>query len=89
MRLRPLDAATTIEDLRLPPSNHLELLRGDRAGQHSIRINAQWRVCFRFAGSETSPPLQRGEQVSWLTLGLVGHNSAVLERARVIRRPAQ
>jgi proteic killer suppression protein len=48
MRLRQLDAATQIEDLRLPPSNRLELLKGDRAGQHSIRINDQWRVCFRF-----------------------------------------
>lgn len=49
MRLRQLDAATRIEDLRLPPSNRLEPLRGDRAGQHSIRINEQWRICFRFA----------------------------------------
>lgn len=48
MRLLQLDAATTIEDLRLPPSNRLELLKGDRAGQSSIRINDQWRVCFRF-----------------------------------------
>lgn len=48
MRLRQLYAATALEDLRLPPSNHLEALKGDRAGQHSIRINDQWRVCFRF-----------------------------------------
>jgi len=47
MRLRQLDAATRIEDLRLPPSNRLEPLKGNRAGQHSIRINDQWRVCFR------------------------------------------
>jgi len=48
MRLGQLQAATRLEDLRLPPSNRLEALKGDRAGQHSIRINDQWRVCFRF-----------------------------------------
>ena len=47
-RLTQLNAATRIEDLRLPPSNQLEVLRGDRKGQWSIRINNQWRVCFRF-----------------------------------------
>ena len=41
-----LDAAVKLEDLRIPPANRLERLRGDRAGQHSIRINDQWRVCF-------------------------------------------
>ena len=40
------DAATTREDLRSPPGNRLEALSGDRAGQHSIRVNDQWRVCF-------------------------------------------
>jgi toxin HigB-1 len=48
MRLVQLNAATQLSDLRLPPSNRLEKLRGNRAGQHSIRINDQWRVCFRF-----------------------------------------
>lgn len=48
MRLAQLDAATEVEDLRQPPSNRLEALTGDRAGQWSIRINDQWRVCFRF-----------------------------------------
>lgn len=48
MRLMQLDGVTRIEDLRLPPSNRLEPLVGDRAGQWSIRINDQWRVCFRF-----------------------------------------
>jgi proteic killer suppression protein len=43
-----LNAATRIEDLCLPPSNRLEALKGDRAGWHSIRIDDQWRVCFRF-----------------------------------------
>jgi proteic killer suppression protein len=45
-KLRMLDAATTLEDLTVPPANRLEKLRGDRAGQWSIRINDQWRVCF-------------------------------------------
>ena len=48
MRLTQLNAATGLEDLRLPPSNRLEALKGDRKGQYSIRINEQWRVCFRF-----------------------------------------
>ena len=48
MRLLQLNAATQLNDLRLPPSNRLEALRGDRADQWSIRINNQWRVCFRF-----------------------------------------
>ena len=48
MRLIQLNTATQLNDLRLPPSNRLEALRGDRAGQWSIRINNQWRVCFRF-----------------------------------------
>ena len=51
MRLSQIHAATRIEDLRLPPSNQLEKLSGDRAGQWSIRINGQWRVCFRFEGA--------------------------------------
>jgi proteic killer suppression protein len=50
MRLGQVHAATRIEDLRLPPSNQLEKLSGDRDGQWSIRINSQWRVCFRFEG---------------------------------------
>ena len=52
MRLKQLDAATRIEDLRLPPSNRLERLTKDRVGQWSIRINEQWRVCFQFANSD-------------------------------------
>jgi proteic killer suppression protein len=49
-----LDAAENLADLRVPPGNHLEKLQGDRAGQHSIRINDQWRICFRWtkAGPE-------------------------------------
>ncbi|EJU10844.1 plasmid maintenance system killer protein [Sphingomonas sp. LH128] len=45
-KLRLIDAAETLEDLRNPPGNHLEALTKDRAGQHSIRINRQWRICF-------------------------------------------
>ena len=45
-KLTMLNAAVVLDDLRVPPGNHLELLRGNRAGQHSIRINDQWRVCF-------------------------------------------
>jgi proteic killer suppression protein len=52
MRLIQLDAATRLEDLRLPASNRLEALRGDRAGRYSIRINDQWRVCFRFQNGD-------------------------------------
>ena len=44
--LSALDAAVVLEDLRFPPGNHLEALKGDRAGQHSVRINDQWRICF-------------------------------------------
>ena len=48
-RLRQLDAAMVLEDLRVPPGNRLEKLRGARAGQFSIRVNDQWRVCFRWS----------------------------------------
>jgi proteic killer suppression protein len=41
-----LDTVTRLEDLRVPPGNHLEALKGDRRGQHSIRVNDQWRICF-------------------------------------------
>ena len=46
--LTALDAAVVLEDLRFPPGNHLEALKGDRPGQHSVRINRQWRICFRW-----------------------------------------
>lgn len=45
-KLAMLDAATRLDDLRVPPANRLELLRGDRAGQYSIRVNEQYRICF-------------------------------------------
>lgn len=47
-KLQLLNAATRLEDLRVPPGNRLEALSGDRTGQHSIRINQQWRLCFRW-----------------------------------------
>lgn len=50
--LRILDAATTLEDLRSPPGNRLEKLAGHRAGQWSIRVNDQWRVCFEWRGND-------------------------------------
>ncbi len=53
-KLRQLEIANRIDDLKVPPGNHLEALKGDRTGQHSIRINSQWRVCFCWtdAGAE-------------------------------------
>jgi proteic killer suppression protein len=52
MRLTQLGAVTSVEDLRFPPSNRLEALKGDRKGQWSVRINDQWRICFRFADGD-------------------------------------
>ncbi len=46
IKLEILDAAEVLQDLRIPPSNRLEKLSGERQGQHSIRINNQWRICF-------------------------------------------
>jgi proteic killer suppression protein len=53
-KLRQLEIAGRLDDLRVPPGNRLEALKGDRADQYSIRINDQWRVCFRWsvAGAE-------------------------------------
>jgi proteic killer suppression protein len=48
-KLKYLDAAESLQDLRAPPGNHLEALKGDRGGQYSIRINQQWRICFRYS----------------------------------------
>jgi len=47
-KLRMLNRARSLQDLSVPPGNRLEALKGDRKGQHSIRINQQWRVCFRW-----------------------------------------
>jgi len=47
-KLQMLDSASTLDFLRAPPGNRLEALKGDRAGQHSIRINNQWRICFNW-----------------------------------------
>ena len=53
-KLRQIDAALTMADLRNPPSNELEALKGDRKGQWSIRVNSQWRVCFRWVEGEAT-----------------------------------
>ena len=50
-KLTQMDAAATLEFLRSPPGNHLEALKNDRLGQHSIRINDQWRLCFRWTAA--------------------------------------
>ncbi len=47
-KLAQLDAAQTLDFLKAPPGNHLEVLKGDRKGQHGIRINDQWRICFKW-----------------------------------------
>ncbi len=49
-KLVAIDAAEALDDLKVPPSNRLEKLKGNRAGQHSIRVNDQWRICFRWDG---------------------------------------
>lgn len=49
-KLAMLHAADSLDDLKVPPANRLEALKGDRAGQYSIRINSQWRLCFRWQG---------------------------------------
>ncbi|HRQ63483.1 MAG TPA: type II toxin-antitoxin system RelE/ParE family toxin [Xanthomonadaceae bacterium] len=51
-KLEQLHAAASLDFLRVPPGNRLEALRGDRKGQHAIRINDQWRLCFRWIGSD-------------------------------------
>jgi len=51
-KLTQIHRSRNLRDLRLPPGNRLEVLRGDRAGQHSIRVNDQWRVCFRWRGED-------------------------------------
>jgi proteic killer suppression protein len=49
-----LNAATRLDNLHIPPSNRLEALKGNRAGQHSIRINDQWRICFQWTGANAA-----------------------------------
>lgn len=51
-RLEYIDLATCLEDLKVPPSNRLHALKGDRKGQYAISINDQWRVCFKFIDSD-------------------------------------
>ena len=52
LRLNQLEHAMSVDDMRFPPANRLESLRGDKDGQWSIRVNNQWRVCFRFVNGE-------------------------------------
>ena len=52
-KLKLVFAAARVEDLAVPPGNRLELLKGDRKGRYSIRINDQWRICFRWDGAKT------------------------------------
>lgn len=49
-----IDEAASLNDLRLVPGNRLESLSGDRKGQHSVRINSQWRICFRWSGNDAT-----------------------------------
>jgi len=53
-KLRMLNQARVLSDLRIPPANRLEALRGSRAGQHSVRINDQWRICFVWSANGVS-----------------------------------
>ena len=53
-KLRMINNARIVADLRVPPANRLEALKGNRAGQYSIRINDQWRICFRFTNGQAS-----------------------------------
>ena len=53
-KLVMIDSAITINDLRIPPANHLEKLKGEREGQYSIRINQQWRICFNWNAGNAS-----------------------------------
>jgi len=53
-KLKQIDAAGSLESLRVPPGNRLELLKGNRAGQRSIRINDQWRICFRWGDGDAT-----------------------------------
>jgi proteic killer suppression protein len=51
-KLVAVDAAEALDDLRVPPGNRLEKLKGNRVGQHGIRVNDQWRICFRWADGD-------------------------------------
>jgi len=52
-KLRQLDSAVVLSDMSSPPGNHLEALKGDRTGHHSVRINNQWRLCFRWHNGDS------------------------------------
>jgi addiction module HigA family antidote len=79
-KLAMLDAAEALEDLRIPPGNRLEALKGDRAGQHSIRINQQWRICFVWtaAGPEDVQIVDYHEEVDTMAAITPVHPGEVL-----------
>jgi len=52
LRMMSINQAVSLEELKIPPGNKLEALRGDRKGQYSIRVNKQWRICFKWIGRE-------------------------------------
>jgi toxin HigB-1 len=64
-KLDMLDSATRLADLRAPPGNRLEALRGDREGQHSIRINDRWRLCFVWRDSDSGSGAELVEIVDY------------------------
>ena len=53
-KLRMIDSSELLQDLKIPPSNHLKILGGDRSGQYSIRINRQWRICFSWTDNNAA-----------------------------------
>lgn len=59
-KLRMLNNARQLNDLRIPPNNRLEALKGDRVGEHSIRINNQWRICFKWIDSNATDVIIEG-----------------------------
>ena len=78
-----LDAADTLADLAVPPGNRLEKLAGDRAGQHSIRINRQWRICFQWTDAgpedvEISDYHQKGGNMATDTVMAPAHPGEIL-----------
>jgi toxin HigB-1 len=79
-KLRTLAAAIKLEDLRQPPASHLERPAGDRVGQHSIRINDQWRLCFIWrAGGAYDVEIvdyHRGDDGDWRRMRVLTHESS-------------
>lgn len=78
-KLRQLNAAVLITDLREPRGNHLELLSGDRIGQHSIRINDQYRICFRWVETNTATVVEGVEQNTGTQVRGSAHDVAIVD----------